>query len=61
MLKNILIKLGILKDPKTKEIISKLIEELNKPEPSTVKAVKKPAKKTAKKAPVKKKAAKKAK
>lgn len=60
MLKNLLIKLGIIEDPK--KAIANLIEELSKEESvKVIPAKKKPAKKAAKKAPVKKKAAKKAK
>lgn len=60
MFKKLLIKLGLMEDPK--KAIANLLEELSKEETVTVKPVKKKAaKKPAKKAPVKKKAAKKAK
>lgn len=56
MFKTLLIKLGILEDPK--KAIAKLVEELNKTESIVVRPAKK---KPAKKAPVKKNTAKKAK
>jgi hypothetical protein len=63
MLKKLLIALGILKDKNKKSPLINLIEELNSPENSTVKVIKKTVKKAPakKKAPVKKKAKKKAK
>ena len=61
MLKKLLIKLGLLEDPK--KTIEKLVSEfaVNSDEYVKVLPKKKPAKKSAKKAPAKKKAAKKAK